>query len=94
MQLMLASVSYKVTTLMPEIFMGKSAFPCSHIWMCKTLGGSCSVEGSSCKAYKFAHSHSFPNSSSEELSRKKCLIPSSVKATSSSSVTLTTSSSF
>ena len=58
-----------------------------------TLAGSCKETGASCKAIKFAFSHSFPNSSSEEVSWKVFPISSSLKATSFSSATITTSSS-
>ena len=73
------------------IFTGKLEFAWSHIWVCITLTGSCKKEGSSCKVYKFAFSHPFPSSSSQEASWEIFPISSSVKATSSSSAIISSS---
>ena len=86
-QLTLVPVSYKWITSIPEILTGKSATNWSHIWFFVILAGSYKEEGSSCKACKWAWSHSVPNSSSEEVSWKKFPISSLFKVTSLCSVT-------
>ena len=89
---MLVHVSYKATTLTPEIF---TVCICLIMYLnMHNIGRFLQRRRILPKSSKFACSHSFSNFSSEEVSWKRFQISSPVRATSLSSVTIATSSSW